>query len=120
MPASRSARAMILAPRSWPSRPGLATTTRILLWVLEAVEDMAAGALSIGLGRPGASGAGRAPRGSGGQALGGGEASGARGAATAGAHDPSHRGEHRTGADRGDHLQSPRKPIEVDHLPAFG
>src|SRR3954469_21896269 len=30
MPASRSARAMILAPRSWPSRPGLATTTRIL------------------------------------------------------------------------------------------
>src|SRR3954470_9554296 len=30
IPASRSARAMILAPRSWPSRPGLATTTRIL------------------------------------------------------------------------------------------
>src|SRR3954447_16236468 len=30
MPASRRARAMILAPRSWPSRPGLATTTRIL------------------------------------------------------------------------------------------
>src|SRR5215207_2387178 len=30
MPASRSARAMILAPRSWPSSPGLATTTRIL------------------------------------------------------------------------------------------
>src|SRR4051812_39843883 len=30
MPASRSARAMILAPRSCPSRPGLATTTRIL------------------------------------------------------------------------------------------
>src|SRR4051812_30003582 len=30
MPASRSARAMILAPRSWPSKPGLATTTRIL------------------------------------------------------------------------------------------
>src|SRR3954451_20795211 len=29
MPASRRARAMILAPRSWPSRPGLATTTRI-------------------------------------------------------------------------------------------
>src|SRR5439155_610833 len=29
MPASRSARAMILAPRSCPSRPGLATTTRI-------------------------------------------------------------------------------------------
>src|SRR6185436_20084277 len=30
MPASRSARAMILAPRSCPSRPGFATTTRIL------------------------------------------------------------------------------------------
>src|SRR3954468_23594342 len=30
MPASSSARAMILAPRSWPSRPGFATTTRIL------------------------------------------------------------------------------------------
>src|SRR5215211_144990 len=29
MPASRSARAMIFAPRSWPSRPGFATTTRI-------------------------------------------------------------------------------------------
>ena len=30
MPASRSARAMIFAPRSCPSSPGLATTTRIL------------------------------------------------------------------------------------------
>src|ERR1700675_4686869 len=30
MPASRSARAMIFAPRSCPSRPGLATTTLIL------------------------------------------------------------------------------------------
>src|SRR3954453_8752686 len=30
MPASRSARAMIFAPRSWPSGPGLATTTRVL------------------------------------------------------------------------------------------
>src|SRR5215475_5726486 len=29
MPASRSARAMIFAPRSWPSRPGFAMTTRI-------------------------------------------------------------------------------------------
>src|SRR5918911_245170 len=29
-PASRSARATIFAPRSWPSSPGLATTTRIL------------------------------------------------------------------------------------------
>src|SRR5947209_912513 len=33
MPASRRARAMILAPRSWPSRPGLATTTRIFFSV---------------------------------------------------------------------------------------
>src|SRR5438132_1238391 len=30
MPASRRARAITLAPRSWPSRPGLATRTRIL------------------------------------------------------------------------------------------
>src|SRR6266508_151342 len=32
IPASRSARAITLAPRSWPSRPGLATKTRILPW----------------------------------------------------------------------------------------
>src|SRR4030095_6988663 len=30
MPAARRARAMTLAPRSWPSRPGLAISTRIL------------------------------------------------------------------------------------------
>src|SRR3954464_14478565 len=30
IPASRRARAMTFAPRSWPSRPGLATRTRIL------------------------------------------------------------------------------------------
>src|SRR5450432_2848863 len=29
MPASRRARAITLAPRSWPSRPGFATRTRI-------------------------------------------------------------------------------------------
>src|SRR5256885_6268933 len=29
IPASRSARAMIFAPRSWPSRPGFAMRTRI-------------------------------------------------------------------------------------------
>src|SRR5438128_11587421 len=29
MPASRRARATIFAPRSWPSRPGLATNTRM-------------------------------------------------------------------------------------------
>src|SRR5687767_14650359 len=47
MPASRRARAMIFAPRSWPSRPGLATTTRIflevamrrgILWPVRALE----------------------------------------------------------------------------------
>src|ERR671931_2033357 len=31
-PASRNARAMILAPRSWPSRPGLAIRTRTGCW----------------------------------------------------------------------------------------
>src|SRR5579862_4724433 len=38
MPASRNARAMILAPRSWPSNPGFAIKTRIFLsgiWVGE-------------------------------------------------------------------------------------
>src|SRR3954453_10406480 len=43
MPASRSARAMIFAPRSWPSRPGLATTTRILR--LEPAADISGGSL---------------------------------------------------------------------------
>ena len=42
MPASRSARAMIFAPRSWPSRPGLATTTRIFRF--EPAADIAAAA----------------------------------------------------------------------------
>src|SRR5487761_72520 len=31
MPASRSARAIIFAPRSWPSSPGFAISTRIVL-----------------------------------------------------------------------------------------
>src|SRR6187200_1134651 len=39
MPASRSARAMIFAPRSWPSSPGLATTTRILRLVSALVAN---------------------------------------------------------------------------------
>src|SRR5512132_638715 len=51
MPASRSARAMIFAPRSWPSRPGLATTTRILRAV-GAVGAMS-GAFYVGNGRSG-------------------------------------------------------------------
>ncbi len=32
MPASRSAAATTLAPRSWPSSPGLATSTRMGRW----------------------------------------------------------------------------------------
>src|SRR3989338_8252560 len=36
MPASRNARAMTLAPRSWPSRPGLAISTRIFFSVTAA------------------------------------------------------------------------------------
>src|SRR3954447_4795685 len=49
MPASRSARAMIFAPRSCPSRPGLATTTRIFLFV---AVDMS-GCAACGRRRPG-------------------------------------------------------------------
>src|SRR3990170_6746819 len=37
MPASRSARATTLAPRSWPSRPGLAMRTRMGGWIMVAV-----------------------------------------------------------------------------------
>src|SRR3954464_7494892 len=71
MPASRRARAMILAPRSWPSRPGLATTTRIFrVWVLftargcygsgrvprrDGGAGMLAGVVAGGIGRLGAS-----------------------------------------------------------------
>src|SRR5215472_10741876 len=40
IPASRSARAMTLAPRSWPSRPGLAIRTRI-------GRDMREGSVSV-------------------------------------------------------------------------
>src|SRR5687768_9019456 len=65
MPASRSARAMIFAPRSCPSRPGLAITTRILLataaqvyggeaqnrWVLAGLAEP--GRRAVGLSRRG-------------------------------------------------------------------
>src|SRR5579864_6279018 len=37
MPASRRARAMILAPRSWPSRPGLAINTLIFFSIVPFV-----------------------------------------------------------------------------------
>src|SRR5918997_5735717 len=46
MPASRSARAMIFAPRSCPSSPGLATTTRIF-WLEGA--DSVMGARGAGI-----------------------------------------------------------------------
>src|SRR5918912_1297705 len=39
IPASRSARAMTFAPRSWPSSPGLATRTRIFLSLISLHED---------------------------------------------------------------------------------
>src|SRR3954447_5359230 len=52
MPASRRARAMILAPRSCPSRPGLATTTRIFrACVLMRGRRMLVGARSARLSR---------------------------------------------------------------------
>src|SRR5512136_1520392 len=40
-PASRSARATTFAPRSWPSRPGLATSTLsfLLMYILRAVHQ---------------------------------------------------------------------------------
>src|ERR687885_747625 len=53
MPASRRARAMILAPRSWPSRPGLATTTRILRPLGPRADSLSEGAESMGLPVPG-------------------------------------------------------------------
>src|SRR5437762_8591619 len=50
IPASRNARAMIFAPLSCPSNPGLATTTRIFLFV--AVDMSGCAALGRrGLGR---------------------------------------------------------------------
>src|SRR5262249_24491409 len=39
MPASRNARAITLAPRSWPSRPGLAISTRIFFSGIFAVSS---------------------------------------------------------------------------------
>src|SRR4029453_17314097 len=53
MPASRNARAMILAPRSWPSRPGFATTTRILRLVLSTVGTVGFCRAKIELGKDG-------------------------------------------------------------------
>src|SRR5687767_4411510 len=44
IPASRSARAITFAPRSWPSRPGLAMTTRILrIFSFQLLYSMLAG-----------------------------------------------------------------------------
>ena len=47
MPASRSARAMIFAPRSCPSSPGFATTTRILRSAMSAESTTGACTLSV-------------------------------------------------------------------------
>src|SRR5438067_1890456 len=55
MPASRSARAMIFAPRSWPSSPGLATTTRILPFVSLGIVERTL----VGESQRGVAGAGR-------------------------------------------------------------
>src|SRR5262249_15416119 len=49
MPASRSARAMIFAPRSCPSRPGFATTTRMFPAIArEATDNVAVAAAKRG------------------------------------------------------------------------
>src|SRR5260221_14781844 len=50
MAAARRARAMILAPRSCPARPGLATTTRILRAVAASMDggSLEDGRLGIG------------------------------------------------------------------------
>src|ERR1041384_6933106 len=53
MPASRSARAMILAPRSCPSRPGLATTTRILRAVAASIRPGTLAGTRAGAAAPG-------------------------------------------------------------------
>src|SRR5580765_5699178 len=54
IPASRSARAMIFAPRSCPSRPGFAITTRIFLATLGSLRPlMGEGLHSHELQRPG-------------------------------------------------------------------
>ena len=48
MPASRNARATILAPRSWPSRPTFATSTRIGARTVAQLHE-AMGALEVEL-----------------------------------------------------------------------
>src|SRR4029078_766903 len=50
IPASRSARAMTFAPRSWPSRPGFAITTRILFVIQQLnTRDSSLGILHVAL-----------------------------------------------------------------------
>src|SRR3954454_6448190 len=62
IPASRSARAMIFAPRSWPSRPGLATTTRILRFSAMASRSYGTVGHPGGAVRPAGHGAGARER----------------------------------------------------------
>src|SRR5215204_5809584 len=50
IPASRRARAMILAPRSCPSKPGLATTTRILRAVAASISAVSLEDRGLGVG----------------------------------------------------------------------
>src|SRR5579872_2784583 len=53
IPASRKARAMTFAPRSWPSRPGFATRTRIFRSVIEIIKSQPTPATQRNLNRPG-------------------------------------------------------------------
>src|SRR6266404_2460311 len=103
MPASRRARAMIFAPRSWPSRPGLATTTRILPCVGEVAGLIDGHTLCA------ATAPRRAPA-----------AAGLRMRAGAAlAHQAPERGERRARPERREHLQTAPETIQVQHLPAF-
>src|SRR6202035_1444270 len=95
--------AMIFAPRSWPSRPGLATTTRIL----PCVGDVAG--LIEGHTLCAATAPRRAPPAAGLRACGG----------PALAHDAPERGQRCPCAERREHLQTAAETVEVQHLPAF-
>src|ERR1700753_3082698 len=94
IPASRRARAMIFAPRSCRSSPGLATTTRIL----RSVALMAGGPDLMDVGPPGAC------RG--------------RSVAAPGERDARHRPHDGRAAERDAGLQPPAEAVQPHHLPA--